>query len=90
MNMTIRFPDTIAQELGELPDRDTFVSHAVAEALRRRPVDRSATADAESKWTRIVRRVDADTEQLGDYYPKFKSDMREFRESFHFRHDELE
>lgn len=87
MNMNIRFPETIGRKILDLPDRDKFVSHAVAEALRRQPPEQADPGPCESRWSRIVRRVEGDSEQLGSYYSKFQADMREFRERFRFRHD---
>ena len=89
MEVTIRFSEQVGQELLRLPDRDAFVSRAVTRALKERSVVRRPEPKASpSKWARMVERVQASSQPLGDHYQQFRKDMREFREDLRFKHDD--
>jgi len=88
MRVTVTLPDEIAKKVCRLPDKDVFVTRAVADALAHEP-----EADAESgrsRWALIVERIKRDAQSLGEYRGTFDRDRKEFRESFRFRHDDQE
>jgi len=90
MEVTIHFSEQDGRQVLQLPDRDAFVSQAVARALKECAVAPSPEPDAgASKWARMVERERQNPTKLGDYYQQFRKDMREFREGFHFKHDEV-
>ena len=78
MKLTIHFPDKVGEQILGIPDRDAFVSDLVAKGLEHR--SKSASVSRSSKWAEIVRRVRRDPAQLGEYYPRLREEMREFRE----------
>lgn len=86
MKITITFPDEIAKKVCRLPDRDTFVSKAVAEALTHEPD--ILVKGSRSRWARIVDRIEQSAQTLGDSRESFDRDRKEFRESFRFNHDD--
>jgi hypothetical protein len=86
MKITITFPDEIAEKVCRLPNRDIFVSKAVADALAHEP---EAPSEARlSRWAQLVERIERNPLNLGDYREAFDQDRRDFREGFHFKHDE--
>ena len=85
MKVTITFPDEIAKKVCRLPDKDAFVSRAVADALAHEPETASETGS--SRWALLVEKIKRDAQSLGDYREAFDRDRKEFREGFHFRHD---
>jgi hypothetical protein len=89
MRLTIQFPEAVAQEVLQLPDRDSFISHVVSRALKERADTLPAPVSGRSKWAALVSRVENDPDQLGPRdYTKLRNDMREFREDFHFQRGE--
>lgn len=86
MKVTITFPDEIAKKVCRLPDRDAFVTKAVAVALSREPD--ASSKEGRSRWARMVERIEQNAQSLGEYRELFDRDRREFRESFHFDHDD--
>jgi hypothetical protein len=87
MKITIILPDEIAQRVRQLPDSDQFVTRAVEEALARELPPTPLSEPQPSKWAQIVRRIESGP-SLGSYVEKFNADRREFRQDFHFPHDE--
>lgn len=89
MKLTITFPDTVAKRVCRLPNPDEFVTQAVEKALEQEPEPPPVEPSdaAESKWARLVRRVEDGSMSLGDYREQFDRDRAEFRESFRFKHD---
>jgi hypothetical protein len=88
MKVTITLPDEIAKKVCRLPDKDAFVTRAVADALTREP-----ELDAEpgrSRWALLAERIKQDAQSLGEYRESFDRDRKEFREGFRFRHDDQE
>lgn len=86
MKITITFPDEIAEKVCRLPNRDVFVSQVVADALAHEP---EAPPGAHlSRWAQLVERIERNPLNLGDYRETFDQDRKDFRESFHFKHDE--
>jgi hypothetical protein len=86
MKVTITFPDEIAKKVCRLPDRDAFVTKAVAVALSQEPD--VASKSGRSRWARMVERIEQNAQSLGEYRELFDRDRREFRESFRFDHDD--
>lgn len=88
MKVTITLPDEIAKKVYRLPDKDTFVTRAVVDALAHEP---EVVADSgRSRWALLVERIKQDSQSLGDYRESFDRDRKEFREGFRFRHDDQE
>lgn len=88
MKVTITLPDEIAKKVYRLPDRDAFVTRAVTDALAHEP--EIVPEPGPSRWALLVERIKQDAQSLGDYRESFDRDRKEFRESFHFRHDDQE
>lgn len=88
MKVTITLPDEIAKKVCRLPDKDAFVTRAVADALAHEP--ETAAEPGRSRWELMVERIKRDSQSLGDYRESFDRDRKEFRESFRFRHDDQE
>jgi len=88
MKMVISLPDEIAERVRQLPDRDEFVARAVEEALAKEPQLSPPQTGEPSRWAKIVERVRSQPSSLGSYAEKFNADRREFRQNFHFPHDE--
>jgi hypothetical protein len=86
MKVTITFPDEIAKKVCRLPDRDAFVTQAVAIALAHEPD--ASSKSSRSRWARLVERIEQNAQSLGEYRELFDRDRREFRESFRFDHDD--
>lgn len=76
--LTILLPDDIAERVSRRPDRDDFVRRAVADALAQE--SRSESPSHESRWARIVRRIDAQPTTLGPYLQQARRDRDRFRE----------
>lgn len=85
MKVTITLPDEIAKKVYRLPDKDAFVTRAVADALAHEP--ETAVEPGRSRWALLVERIKQDAQSLGEYRESFEQDRKEFRESFRFRHD---
>ncbi len=79
MEITINFPDDIANQVRQLPDMDIFVSKVVRKALTKKRI---------SKWAKIAQRIQDDPVHLEGYSEQLKKDFREFRNSFQFVGDE--
>jgi hypothetical protein len=88
MKITITFPDEIAKKVCRLPDRDTFVSKAVAAAITHEPD--TPFKGGRSRWAQLVERIEQSAQPLGDARATFDRDRKEFRESFRFGHDDSE
>ena len=88
MRVTITFPDEIAKKVCRLPDKDAFVTMAVADALAHKTETTSETGP--SRWALLAEKIKRDAESLGDYREAFDRDRKEFRESLRFRHDDQE
>jgi len=88
MRMTVTFPDEIAEKVYRLPDKDAFVTRAVADALAQEAATVSETGP--SRWARLAEKIKRDAQSLGEYREVFDRDRKEFRESFRFRHDDPE
>jgi hypothetical protein len=82
--LTITFPDRIAEEISQLPDPQKFVIQAVEHALRSRAPQPGA---GPSKWARLVARIESEP-GFGDPGEAFEQARKEFRRSFRFKHDE--
>jgi len=85
MRIAITFPDEIAKKVCRLPDKDAFVTQAVAAALAHAP---EVSKDGSSRWARLVERIEQSPQTLGEYREAFDRDRKEFRESFRFGHDD--
>ena len=93
MKLTISFPDDVAKKVCRLKNPDEFVRQAVEKALDQEPLpfEPSKTEKTEeSRWARLVQRVERESTSLGGYYDQFKKDLAEVRMDFRFRHDESE
>ena len=88
MKLTITFPDNVAKKVRRLPNADEFVSQAVEKALEQdaAPVE----AVEKSRWARLVDEIADGSMSLGDQAARFEQDRKDFREQFHFKHDEDE
>lgn len=85
--LTVMLPDEIAEQVAGRSDRDEFVRRAIAEALAHeaqpeRPVP------SESRWARIVRRIEANPIDLGSYSEQDRRDREQFRAETLFHHDD--
>jgi hypothetical protein len=85
MRIAITFPDDIAKKVCRPPDRDAFVTQAVAEALAQAP---QASQKGRSRWARLVERIEKSAQTLGEHRETFDRDRKEFRESLRFDHDD--
>lgn len=88
MKIVITLPDDIAEQVRRRPDRDEFVSRAVADALAQETPESSASPTGGSRWAQVAERIRRQSASLGDYHEKMKRDQEEFRRSFRFKHDE--
>jgi hypothetical protein len=88
MRVTITFPDEIAKKVCRLPNKDAFVTRAVADALAQETDILSETSP--SRWARLAEKIKQDAQSLGEYREAFDRDRKAFRESFRFRHDDQE
>jgi metal-responsive CopG/Arc/MetJ family transcriptional regulator len=88
VKVTITLPDELAERVNRLPDRDEFVSRLVAHALARQPQEQQEPKPRQSKWAKIVERIENQPTDLGDYEEVLKRDRKEFRRNFLFRNDE--
>ena len=64
--------------------RDIGTPAELAAAIRERNVPSS---DEETKWARLVQRIESESTNLGGYYEQFKKDLAEFRRDFRFKRD---
>lgn len=87
MKLTVTFPDNVAKRVCRLPNPDEFISAAVEKALDQEPAPAKSLAAGESKWARLVQRVESESTSLEGYYEQFKKDLAEFRRDFRFKHD---
>jgi hypothetical protein len=87
MKIIISLPDEIAERVRQLPDSDEFVARAVEAALSQEPQTPAPAAGEPSKWVQMIERIESQP-SLGSYIEQWNKDRREFRESFHFPHDE--
>lgn len=85
MRIAITFPDEIARKVCRLTDRDAFVTQAVADALAHAS---AVSKVGSSRWARLVKRIEQSPQTLGEHREAFDRDRQEFRESFHFGHDD--
>lgn len=90
MKLTISFPDDVAKKVCRLKNPDEFVRQAVEKALDQEPLPLEPPNTEESRWARLVQRVERESTSLGGYYDQFKKDLAEVRRDFRFRHDEPE
>jgi hypothetical protein len=88
MKLTISFPDDVAKRVCRLKNPDEFVSQAVEKALDQDQEPCEPSDAQESKWARLIQRIERESTSLGDYYDQFKADLAEIRRDFRFRHDE--
>ena len=88
MKLTISFPDDVAKRVCRLQNPDDFVLHAVEKALDQESWPVEAADARDSKWARLVQRIESESTSLGDYYDQFRRDLAELRRDFRFRHDE--
>jgi len=88
MKVAITLPDEIGKKVCRLPDKDAFVTRALADALAHEP--ETVTESGRSRWALLVERIKQDAQSLGEYRESFDRDRKEFRESFRFRHDNQE
>lgn len=86
MKVTITLPDDIAKKVCRLPDKDAFVTRAVAEALAHEP--ETVAEPGRSRWALLVERIERDGQSLGEYRESFDRNRKEFRESFRVKHDD--
>lgn len=84
--LTILLPDDIAERVSRRPDRDEFVRRAVSEALAQE--SRQKPRSAESRWARIVRRIEAHPTTLGSYAEQDRRHRDRFREETLFPDDQ--
>ena len=89
MKLTITFPDNVARKVCRLPNPDEFVSQAVERALEQGTIPVKAS-EGGSRWTRLVDEIADGSMSLGEQAAQLERDRREFREQFHFKHDEVE
>ena len=78
MRVTITFPDEIAKKVCRLPNKDAFVTRAVADALAQETDTLSETSP--SRWARLAEKIKRDAQSLGEYREAFDRDRKEFRE----------
>jgi len=79
MKVTITLPDEFAEKVCRLPDKDVFVTKAVADALAHEP--ETVAEFGRSRWALLVERIEKDAQSLGEYRKSFDRDRKEFRES---------
>ncbi len=87
MQLTITLPEDIGRRVRKLPDPENFIARVLAKALDGRAQEPGPSPDSRSRWARLVERIEADPVHLDGYGAQLKSDMREFRENFEFKHD---
>ena len=90
MKLTISFPDDVAKKICRLKNPEEFVRQAVEKALDQARLPLEPLNAEESRWARLVQRVERESPSLGGYYDQFKKDLAEVRRDFRFRHDESE
>lgn len=90
MKLTISFPDDVAKKVCRLKNPDEFVRQAVEKALDEERSSPELPKAEESRWARLVQRVEKESTSLGSYYDQFKKDLAEVRRDLRFRHDEPE
>ncbi len=86
MELTIQLPEDLGRRISKLRDPESFITDAVAKALKRLG-RRETLAPKASRWAKLVERVEADPIHLDGYSGQLQRDMREFRADFAFRHD---
>jgi hypothetical protein len=84
--LTIMLPDEVAEQVSRRPDRDEFVSRAVADALAQETRQERPSPN-ESRWARIVHRIETHPVTLGSYLEQARQDRDRFREETLFPHD---
>ncbi len=87
MELTIHLPEDLGRRVSNLRDPESFITDAVAKALRSLGRKEARASEARSRWAKLVERVEADPIHLDGYSGQLKRDMREFRDEFAFRHD---
>lgn len=87
MGLTIILPEDLERQIRQLPDPAGFVADAVRQALDRVPRQVQPKRSEESRWARMVRRIEEDPVSLDGYGEQLKKDIREFRDNFQFYHD---
>jgi ribosome recycling factor len=90
MKLTISFPDDVAKKVCRMKNPEEFVRQAVEKALDQERLPLEPSNAGESRWVRLVQRVEKESPSLGGYYEKFKQDLADVRRDFRFRHDEPE
>jgi len=86
MEITLTFPDEIAQQIHGLSNPSEFVNKVVTDALKKLTIQQQKASDP-YRWAKIVQRVQNDPVHLDGYSQQLKKDMKEFRENFEFLHD---
>jgi hypothetical protein len=77
------------REARETPSPTKAGSAAILSREHDSPEEKTpVVAESPSRWKTIAERVHQDTRHPGGWSEPLKQDMRTFRESFHFRHDE--
>lgn len=85
MQVTLELPDDI-QSLPPEQQREKVMRafQVVVKMEKSAPHSRSK----QSKWAKIVQRVEDDPVHLAGYSEQLKKDMKEFRNNFDFKHDQ--
>jgi len=86
MEITLTFPDEIAQQIKGLSNPSEFVNQVVTDALKKLTIQQQKASDP-YRWASIAQRVHNDPVPLAGYSQQLKKDMKEFRENFEFLHD---
>jgi type II secretory pathway component PulC len=92
MEMTLTFPDEMAQQLQILSNPSEFVTQVVKEALNKQVLQQTnpfLDSKSSNKWTRIAQRIANDPNHLAGYSKQLKTDMKEFRDNFEFSHNKF-
>jgi len=89
MEIIIKLPDDVENQIQQIQDIDAFVSKAVRGALTTHALHNVSDVGI-SKWKKIVRRVQNDPVHLAGYSKQLKKDISEFRENFIFADGEHE
>jgi hypothetical protein len=87
MKVTLTLPDELATAVLERPDPDEFVERAVTAAVAAEARAARPAAPPASRWSDLVKRIEAEVPSLGDYEPILRRHQREFRHGLMFKHD---
>ena len=78
MELTIRLPDDLGQQIRDLPDRDEFIAETLKTALKADKEQRTPS----SRWAKLAQRISEDPIHLSGYSENLIQDARQVRDEF--------